>query len=92
MIEMPVRATEWNRVSENPRIEIREVRPQVHAPLECDRYDPVYKPMKVEYEGACRNFKVDSLYCVFCGSCLMSNALFKIPYDVRDRCDRIMGW
>lgn len=93
MDALPVRATDWNVIKEdNPRIEVREVRPLIHRPLDCDEYKPIYRPMRYEYEGACENFDYTKIYCVFCAACMMSNAYFKIPFDVRTRCDEIMGW
>ena len=88
------RMTQWVRVSNDPDILIREVRPAIHRPLDCpwDSYDVVHHPMKYQYEGACRNYDMMRLECVYCGAALMSNALFDIPFDVRARCDNVMGW
>lgn len=91
MTEEP-RATGWSVVSASPLIEVRELRPRIHRPLDCPEYDPVYRPMKVEYEGACNNFDHTRMYCVFCGACLMSHLLKGIPYDVRAHVDEVMGW
>lgn len=95
MFETEARKSPWVRVQKaDPKIEIRETRPAITPPSRCPfgTYDKVYRPMKHEYEGACRNYDMNRLQCVYCAAALMSNALLKIPYDVRARCDETMGW
>jgi hypothetical protein len=91
-----LRVTKWFVLQEaNPRIEMRLWRPQYRRPLDCPRpcgYKPVYRPMKYEYEGACHNFDYQCIDCVYCGAALMSTAFMDIPYDVREKCDQVMGW
>lgn len=92
MYDPDLRVTDWHKAGEG--MHIREFRPKITPPTQCPygTYNVVRYPMKVEYEGACRNFDLTRKSCVYCGACMMSNAIFKIPFDVRDRADRIMGW
>jgi hypothetical protein len=95
--EKKLRRTSWMVVQEaNPRIEMRLNRPSIRRPLDCPRsgvsYAPIYRPMKYEYEGACGNYDYMSIDCVYCAAALMSQAFMGIPYDVRARCDEVMGW
>lgn len=86
------RLSPWVLVNKDPEILIREERPIVHPARTCKRYDRIYHPMKVEYEGACRNYKYWKLECVYCTAHLMSTAAHGIPFDARFECDKLMGW
>jgi hypothetical protein len=71
---------------------VEEMEPAIHRPLDCDDYNPVRYTGRVDIEGACRNFDSTKLYCVYCAACVMSANLQGIPYDVRQKCKRQMGW
>jgi hypothetical protein len=92
MADVDIRVTDWHKIDEG--MSIREYRPAITPPTKCPygTYDVVRYPMKVEYEGACRNYDITRRNCVYCGASMMSNAIFKIPFDVRARADEIMGW
>jgi hypothetical protein len=84
MTEEDVRWSPWQVVQASD--------PRIKPAAQCPKYDRVYRPMKVDYEGACKNYDYTDRRCVYCTAHMMSLRYHNIPIDVRVQCDNIMGW